>query len=100
MEDLATIRRKIQLIKRRLAGKAEVREYDPRWARIQAIISRGGKELAETLLAWAKAGAGLGGWRKAVKQTGLQEKKYISGEVDTTTWSFIVLPLKPSILRT
>jgi len=100
MEDLATIRRKIQLIKRRLAGKAEVREYDPRRARIQAIISRGGRELAETLLAWAKAGAGLGGWRKAVKQTELQEKKYISGEVDTTTWSFIVLPLKPSILRT
>ncbi len=96
---LKEARRRIKIIKRELAGLAEVRPYDPRWAQIQTVISRGGRELWRLLLEWGRLGGGLGSWRRAVRESGISVEKYlreIDGEVP---WSHIVLPGRPRILR-
>ncbi len=76
--DRSVVERRIELIKRMLGGIADVRVYDPRWATIQAVISRGDRELHKLLLAWARAGGGLGGWRRALKLSQIDPRKYLS----------------------
>ncbi len=101
MEDIKLIRRKIALLKKRLGGLADVREYDPRWAKIQCIIARGDREISDTLLMWARSGGGLGGWRRAVNITRLREEKYLGAFEPNSAlpWSFISLPIYPRALR-
>ncbi len=96
---LKEARRRIHYLKRRVSGVAEIRPYDPRWAQIQTVISRGGAELGKLLLRWALEGGGLGGWRKAVKESGINIERYL-GRIDgEVPWRQIVVPGRPSILR-
>ena len=90
-------RRRIAIIKKGLSGIAEVRAYDPRWAKVQAILSRGGRELARTLEVWALVGGGLGGWRRAVRETKIRENIYLASYDwrDPLPWDFIKLPSPP-----
>lgn len=85
-------KRRIRYFKKRLAGIADVREYDPRLAWIQTIISRGGSEIGQVLLGWALRGGGLGAWRAALRETSTVPEKYtglLNGELP---WSFIKFP--------
>jgi len=100
MDSLSSLKEKILIIKKGLGGVAEVRAYDPRWACVQAVIARGGGELGAVLEAWAEAGGGLGGWRRAVKLVGLNVGSYLGQlQLDRLPWSFIKLRAKPTILR-
>ncbi|MEM2597785.1 MAG: hypothetical protein QXT50_03855, partial [Thermofilum sp.] len=86
-------KRRINYLKKKLAGLADVREYDPKLAWIQTIISRGGPEIGHVLLGWAMRGGGLGAWRAAVRDAGLNPEKY-TGFLEETPWSFIKLTPK------
>lgn len=83
-------KRRINYLKKRLAGLADVRDYDPRLAWIQTIISRGDLEIGRVLLGWAVRGGGLGAWRAAIREAGVKPEKY-TGFLEQTPWSFIKL---------
>ncbi|MFX1482688.1 MAG: radical SAM protein [Promethearchaeota archaeon] len=70
---LEELRRKIQLIERgvREASKVTVETLDPRNARIQAALSIGDRSLGPVIRKAAEYG-GLGGWRRAEKETNVQ----------------------------
>jgi radical SAM superfamily enzyme YgiQ (UPF0313 family) len=42
--------------------------YNPKWARIQTILSISGEEISQPLKYVAKLGGGLGDWRRALKE--------------------------------
>lgn len=86
-------RRRIEIIRRELRGLADVREYDPRLAYIQTIIARGDSMLSQVLLYWALKGGGLGGWRKALRVTGVDVQRYLApSPEEEPPWGFIRLP--------
>ncbi|RLE69984.1 MAG: hypothetical protein DRJ37_07205 [Thermoprotei archaeon] len=92
IEDIQTLKKKINLLKRELGGFAEIRSHDPRWSHIQAILSRGNRLLSKLLILWAKYGGGLGGWRKAIKDLNLDIRKYLTPTPDfTMPWKKIRL---------
>ncbi|MEB3765693.1 MAG: radical SAM protein [Desulfurococcales archaeon] len=68
----------------RLIGKearkigAEASWYDPRWARIQTILSRGDREVSKIIYSWARHGKGLGAFRRAVRESGIDPEKYLA----------------------
>lgn len=107
MEDVPTLRRKIRVLKRGLGGIAEVREYDPGWARAQAALARSGASAHRLLIAWARAGGGIGGWRRALKTLGVKEDDLV-GPLDPEReppWSIVrtgtshVLPREGRVLE-
>lgn len=77
VEDVQVLKRKIDFLKSKLGGIAEVRSHDPRWSHIQTILSRGDREIGKILMLWAKYGGGLGGWRKAVRNLNIDIRKYL-----------------------
>lgn len=93
-------RKRIMYIKKKLRGLADVREYDPRWAMIQTVISRGDRQLGEFLLQWALEGGTLGGWRKALRKTSFNVEKYLGYLDGELPWKIIAVPFKPRIKRT
>ncbi len=92
-------RRRIQYLKKRLAGIADVRIYDPRLALIQTVISRGDSHVGRTLAEWASLGGRLGSWRKAVINTGLNLEKYAGKLKPPHPWDFIRLHPRAVWLR-
>lgn len=101
MDEPERVARKLRLLKRELGGLAEVRPYKPAWASVQCVLSRGGRELTKLLLVWAAAGGGLGGWRRAVKSSGLDVGRYTAplepgGE---HPWSKVILPARDRLVR-
>ncbi len=96
IEDIRTLKRKINFLKRELRGFAEIRSHDPRWAHIQAVLSRGDRSLSRLLILWVKYGCGLGGWRKAIKDLNLNIQKYLTPTPDfTMPWKKIRLSYNP-----
>ncbi|MHA1408960.1 MAG: B12-binding domain-containing radical SAM protein [Candidatus Odinarchaeia archaeon] len=55
----------------------DVNIYDPRQAYLQAILSRGDKKIGGAILLTVKYGGGLGSWRRAIKELGINDKKYL-----------------------
>ncbi len=51
---------------------------DPRHARLQTILSRGGPELAKTIALWGPMNGFLSSWRTVARETGLREEDYTS----------------------
>jgi radical SAM superfamily enzyme YgiQ (UPF0313 family) len=49
---------------------------DPRRAQIQSLLSLGDKRLGKTIELGARYGHGLGGWRRALKETGISLENY------------------------
>jgi radical SAM superfamily enzyme YgiQ (UPF0313 family) len=92
-------RRRINLLRKKLRGLADIRIYDPRLAQIQTIISRGDIDLSRTLIEWALNGGGLGGWRKAVRLTRLDVNRYLEPVYKDPPWSFIEFPNLPRSLK-
>jgi radical SAM superfamily enzyme YgiQ (UPF0313 family) len=84
-------RRRIELLKRKLRGLADVRAYDPRLAWAQTILARGGAELGIVLQLWALKGGGLGGLRAALREANLNPERYTGYLTDELPWSFVKL---------
>ena len=92
-EDVATLKSKINFLRRNLGGLADVRFYDPKWAQVQAIISRGGREISNVIVAWATYGGGLGNWHRALKKFNINPRKYL-GPLDPSMslpWQKVVI---------
>ena len=77
LEDLASLRKKIAILRKELGGVAELRVHDPRSSRIQAVLARGGREMGRIIALWAEAGGGIGGWRRALRRAGVREEDYL-----------------------
>jgi radical SAM superfamily enzyme YgiQ (UPF0313 family) len=88
-----TLREKLKLIEAgiRNVPRAIVEGVDPRNARIQAALSIGDRSIGKVIKLAAGYG-GLGGWRRAEKETGMpffalaNESRYTDGKLP---WSFI-----------
>lgn len=85
-------KRRIELLRKRLGGIADVREYSPKLAWIQTIISRGDADIARVILYWALRGGSLGAWRAALKEAGVDPSKYTSSLTGELPWSFVKIP--------
>ncbi len=78
-QDYLTARRKIEYlagVARKMGGAASY--YDTRWARIQTVLARGDSRLASLIVEWSKTGPGLGGFRRAAKNVGVNVERYLS----------------------
>ncbi len=80
-EDIKTLMQKINMFKKELGGIVDIREYNPKYAQIQIILSRGNKELSKTIVLWAYYSGGLGAWKRSLKETGINKEKYL-GKLD------------------
>jgi radical SAM superfamily enzyme YgiQ (UPF0313 family) len=87
------LREKLKLIEAGIRGAPRVtmEGVDPRNARIQAALSVGDRSIGKVIQLAAKYG-GLGGWRRAEKESGIpffslaNDTRYADGELP---WSFI-----------
>ena len=89
--DLSVLKNRIKKIKRALGGVANVRVHAdvPRWAYIQALLSRGDRRLAPLLTTVSKNG---GNWSKAIKAFNVNPDFYVYRERDREElfpWDFI-----------
>ncbi len=78
-QDYLAARRKIEYlagITRKMGGVASY--YDTRWARIQTVLARGDSRLASLIVEWSKTSPGLGGFRRAAKNAGVNVERYLS----------------------
>ncbi len=93
VEDIATLKKKINFLKRELGGLAEVRSYDPRWTHVQTVLTRGDRKIGKVIALWAKYGGGLGAWRKALKDLGVNPQEYLTPPHphSKTPWEKVVL---------
>ena len=80
MADLAYARRCLKLIRSAVGRDRRVvlDGLDPRAARLQAILSLGGRELGKAIVLAASYGGGLGAWRRAVKELQLDVDRYLA----------------------
>lgn len=69
---LDELRRRLKLVEKGVkeGSKATIESLDPRHARIQAALSVGDRSLGKVIRSAAQYG-GLGGWRRAEKETGI-----------------------------
>ena len=69
-------RKKLSAIARALRGRAEVTHESARWSYWQAVLARGGRELAEVLAAIATGKDTPGNWEAAFREHGLDADRY------------------------
>ncbi|MBD3191580.1 MAG: radical SAM protein [Candidatus Heimdallarchaeota archaeon] len=92
---LKDLRGKQKFLQKSLAKISRVTSefFDPRWARIQAILSTGGEEISFPLKLAAKFGGGLGDWRRALNECDLAIDKVVEEREyqKEHPWDFIEL---------
>jgi radical SAM superfamily enzyme YgiQ (UPF0313 family) len=89
--DLSLLKNRIKKIKRALGGVANVRVHAdvPRWAYIQALLSRGDRRLAPLLETVCRNG---GNWPKAIRTVNVNPNFYVYRERDRDElfpWDFM-----------
>jgi radical SAM superfamily enzyme YgiQ (UPF0313 family) len=89
--DLDLLKQRIKKIKRGLGSVANVRVHAdvPRWAYIQALLSRGDRRLAPLLTAVVENG---GNWAQAIKRVNVNPEFYLyreRGKDELFPWDFI-----------
>jgi radical SAM superfamily enzyme YgiQ (UPF0313 family) len=89
--DLSLLKQRIKKIKRGLGSVANVRVHAdvPRWAYVQALLSRGDRRSAELLLAVVE---NEGNWTKAIKSVNVNPEFYVYREREQKElfpWDFI-----------
>jgi radical SAM superfamily enzyme YgiQ (UPF0313 family) len=94
MADLATLERRLALIKDGLKGTGmEVKSESPEWSHIQGALSRGDAKMAEVIANIEVSS--LAGWRRAVKKVGLDLAHYVTedwSEEAPLPWSMVAPP--------
>jgi len=84
LENVAILKRKIAgLAKQAAKSGALASSYDPKWALAQTVLARGGPELGELIIEWARRGGKLGGLRAAAKATRIDLARYTGGLPET-----------------
>ena len=101
MEEVSLLKKKIKKVKEGLKRVANVRVHSdvPRWAYIQALLSRGDRKVAQILLL---ANQNSGNWPKTLKASAVNPDFYIYRERSTNErfpWEFIDNGIKRSFLR-
>ena len=101
MEELSTLKRKIKKIKTGLKKVANVRVNAdiPRWAYIQALLSRGDRKVARILYLFQKTGAN---WAQTLKESPLNPDFYVLRKRsldELFPWDFIDHGIKKSFLK-
>lgn len=83
----------LRVYKEELKGLVDARTYDIDWAIIQAQLALSPRPLGDLILRWAEYGGGLQGWRRAVKELGLNYNYVHTGysEYSDMPWGFIDL---------
>jgi radical SAM superfamily enzyme YgiQ (UPF0313 family) len=101
MEELATLNRRLSLLKKSLSPRGiQVKADSPAWSRVQGALARGDIKIAEVLAAIEDVS--LSGWRKAAERSGLDIDSYLDRRWDTSEklpWSFIDTGIKPGHLE-
>ena len=74
-------RRRVAEASARIAKEARMHggrasTYDPKWAMVQAVLSRGDEKLGRAIIAWAHRGARLGTFRGALREAGVEAGDY------------------------
>ncbi len=78
MAPVRELRERVRVVKKILARYGvEVDSYDPRYAVVQTVLARGGPELSDAIVEWARRGGGLGGFRAALKARGIDVVSYL-----------------------
>ncbi len=77
LEDLQVLKKRITLIRReaRKVG-AQASSYDPRYALIQTVLSRGDERVTRLIVEWARAGARLGMFKTIARRLGVDLQRY------------------------
>jgi radical SAM family uncharacterized protein len=101
MDEVGTLKKKIQKIKNELKKVANLRINSdiPRWAYIQAMFSRGDRKIADILL---MAHANKGNWAQTLKTAPVNSDFYVLRERnldEKLPWDFIDHGIKKSYLR-
>lgn len=101
MNDVTTLKRKIKKIKTGLKSVANIRVNTdvPRWAYIQALLSRGDRKVANILLSAHKTG---GNWAQTLKESSLNPDFYVLRERsldEIFPWDFIDHGIKKTYLK-
>jgi radical SAM superfamily enzyme YgiQ (UPF0313 family) len=93
MESLDTVQQRTNLIKSQLAHKGiQINTESPQWSEIQAVLSKGGLDLAKVLENIDRSS--LPAWRNAVETAGLDVDFYAHQKWDSAQvlpWAFIQL---------
>ncbi|MCE4614873.1 MAG: B12-binding domain-containing radical SAM protein [Desulfurococcales archaeon] len=102
--DVGKLRRNIQLMRRMFGAKVSSFSFlDPRIARLQTILSRGGPELSKAIALWGQTEGFLSSWRSISQRQDLRENQYLSfWDPDyTPLWhEYIIDPFnRPTLLR-
>jgi hypothetical protein len=101
MDDVGTLKRKIKKIKAALKKVANLRINSdiPRWANIQAMLSRGDRKVADILY---RAHANRGNWAQTLKTVPVNPDFYVLRERDPAEqlpWDFIDHGIQKSFLQ-
>ncbi len=70
MTDEATIRRRLDLVKRRVGGKARTMPTSPRWSWLDWKLAHAGDKAAHAAIAAYRKGGNFAAWRRAIQETG------------------------------
>ena len=101
MADLATLNRRLSLLKKRLPARGiRIKSESPAWSQVQGVLARGDIKLAEVLASIEEVS--LSGWRKAVKKAHLDIDFYAHQRWDTAKelpWAVLDLGIKPDHLK-
>lgn len=77
--DLRKIKNNIEAIRKGVGRSVSSFTYtDPKYARLQAILSRGGPELSKPLALWGQMDGFLSSWRTVAVNSGVKESQYLS----------------------
>ncbi len=101
MEEVSSLKKKIRKVKEGLKKVANVRVHSdiPRWAYIQALLSRGDRKVAQILLL---AHQNRGNWPKTLKACAINPDFYVYRERardELFPWEFIDNGIEKSFLR-
>jgi hypothetical protein len=101
MDDMRSLKAKIKKIKHGLKRVANVRVHAdiPRWAYIQALLSRGDRKVAQIL---SLANKNRGNWPKTLKASSVNPDFYVlreRSEDELLPWDFIDHKINKSFLK-
>ncbi|MFB3884427.1 MAG: TIGR03960 family B12-binding radical SAM protein [Thermodesulfobacteriota bacterium] len=91
LEDVAQLKRKLKVIQRELKGEKGIEMIHdlPKWAYIQALLSRGDRKVAKILIATHHY---EGDWGRALRETNINPDFYVNRKRDLNEvfpWDFI-----------
>jgi hypothetical protein len=100
MDDIATLKKKIQKVKTGLKKVANVRVHAdiPRWANLQGVLSRGDRRVAQLLL---QAHKNHGNWPQTFKSCAINPSFYVlrqRSREELLPWDFIDQGLEKDFL--